>query len=171
VLASGLAIDTLAPVYDRAASALTLPELLHLPYGVVNLPGYNGDHQSVSGPDLWVLFNHDDPNRAGASRDFIRWLTSKDVDPRWNLANGNLPLRTSEKDTTEFAAYVKDYAPGAQKFFDNLANAKQARPTLPGYEVLSRNVGDAIAKVLQGQAQPKAALDEAAKKSADAVSN
>jgi len=35
VLASGFAIDALAPVYDRAASALTLPELLHLPYGVV----------------------------------------------------------------------------------------------------------------------------------------
>lgn len=31
---------------------------------------------------------------------------------------------------------------------------------------MSRNVGDAIAKVLQGKAQPKEALDEAAEKSA-----
>ena len=134
------------------------------------LPGVNGDHQTVSGPDLWVLFNHDDVNRAGASRDFVTWLTSKEIDPKWNLSVGNLPLRSSEKDTPEFANYIKEY-PGGQKFFDNLANAKQARPTLPGYEVLSRNVGDAIAKVLQGQAQPKEALDEAAKKSATAVSN
>jgi multiple sugar transport system substrate-binding protein len=141
-----------------------------LDYGVVNLPGYNGDHQTVSGPDLWVLFDHGDVNRAGATRDFIKWLTSAQTDAKWNLAVGNLPLRSTEKDTPEFAQYIKDY-PGGQKFVDNLANAKQARPTLPGYEVLSRNVGDAIAKVLQGKATAKEALDEAAKKSADAVTN
>jgi multiple sugar transport system substrate-binding protein len=139
-----------------------------LAYGVANLPGFNGDHQTVSGPDLWVLFDHQDVNRAGASRDFVKWLTSAEIDPKWNLSVGNLPLRTTEKDSPEFAAYVKEY-PGGQKFFDNLSNAKIARPTVPGYEEMSRNVGDAIAKVLQGQAQSKEALDEAAKKSADAV--
>lgn len=139
-----------------------------LDYGVAFLPGVNGDHQTVSGPDLWVLFDHEDANRAGAARDFVKWLTSAQTDAKWNLAVGNLPLRSSEKDTPEFAAYVKEY-PGGQKFFDNLTNAKQARPTLPGYEVMSRNVGDAIAKVLQGAASPKEALDEAAKKSAGAL--
>jgi len=134
-------------------------------YGVAQLPGHDGDHQTVSGPDLWVLFNHDDPNRAGASRDFLKWLTSKETDAKWNLAIGNLPLRTTEKDTPEFASYVEQY-PGGTKFFENLRNAKQARPTLPGYAEMSRNVGDAIAKVLQGRAKPREALDEAAEKSA-----
>jgi multiple sugar transport system substrate-binding protein len=142
-----------------------------VPYGVAFLPGFNGDHQTVSGPDLWALFNHDDPNRAGASRDFIRWLTSKEIDPRWNLAYGNLPLRTSEKDTPEFATYVKDYAPGGQKFFDNLANAKQPRPTVTGYVEMSRYVGEAIAKVLQGAAGAKEALDEAARKAKPALAD
>ncbi|MBM2614395.1 ABC transporter substrate-binding protein [Actinoplanes sp. LDG1-06] len=160
----------------RVAMILTGPWALleikeaKLAYGVTNLPGVNGDHQTVSGPDLWVLFDHDDVNRAGAARDFIKWLTSAQIDAKWNLKVGNLPLRTTEKDTPEFAAYVKEY-PGGQKFFDNLTNAKQARPTVPGYEVLSRNVGDAIASVLQGRASAKDALDEAAKKSADAVVN
>ncbi|UWZ49465.1 ABC transporter substrate-binding protein [Dactylosporangium matsuzakiense] len=140
----------------------------NLDYGVADLPGYNGDHQTVSGPDLWVLFNHSDANRAGASRDFVKWLTSKDVDPKWNLAVGNLPLRASEQGTPEYADYIKQY-PGGQKFFDNLKNAKQARPTVAGYEEMSRNVGDAVSKVLQGAAKPKEALDEAAKKSAGAV--
>jgi multiple sugar transport system substrate-binding protein len=137
-------------------------------YDVVQLPGVNGDHQTVSGPDLWVLFDHEDANRAGAARDFAKWLTSAETDAKWNLTVGNLPLRTVEKDTPEFKAYVNEY-PGGQKFFDNLQNAKQARPTVAGYEVLSRNVGDAIAKVLKGAATPKEALDEAARKSADAV--
>jgi multiple sugar transport system substrate-binding protein len=141
-----------------------------LPYGVADLPGFNGDHQTVSGPDLWVLFNHDDANRAGASRAFVKWLTSAETDAKWNLAVGNLPLRSTEQSTPAYAAYVKEY-PGGDKFFANLANAKQARPTVPGYEEMSRNVGDAIAKVLQGAATPKAALDDAAKKSADALVN
>lgn len=136
-----------------------------LAYGVTALPGVNGDHQTVSGPDLWVLFDHQNANQAGASRDFIKWLTSAEIDAKWNLAVGNLPLRASEKDSPAFAAYVKEY-PGGQKFFDNLANAKQARPTVAGYEAMPRNVGDAIATVLQGAATPKQALDEAARKSA-----
>jgi multiple sugar transport system substrate-binding protein len=143
----------------------------NVPYGVAFLPGFNGDHQTVSGPDLWALFNHDDPNRSGASRDFIRWLTSKEIDAKWNLAYGNLPLRTSEKDTPEFASYVKEYAPGAQKFFDNLANAKQPRPTVTGYVEMSRYVGEAIAKVLQGAAGTKEALDEAARKAKPALAD
>nr|WP_221374004.1 ABC transporter substrate-binding protein [Actinoplanes polyasparticus] len=160
----------------RVAMIITGPWALlevkeaELSYGVSNLPGVNGDHQTVSGPDLWVLFDHDDANRAGAARDFVKWLTSAQTDAKWNLAVGNLPLRSSEQSTPEFAAYVKEY-PGGQKFFDNLANAKQARPTVPGYEVLSRNVGDAIASVLQGKASAKDALDAAAEKSADAVVN
>ena len=139
-----------------------------LSYGVADLPGFDGDHETVSGPDVWVLFNHNDANRAGAARAFLKWLTSAPTDAKWNLKLGNLPLRTTEKDSPEFAAYVKEY-PGGDKFFSNLANAKQARPTVAGYEELSRNVGNAISKVLQGTATPKAALDEAAKKSADSV--
>jgi multiple sugar transport system substrate-binding protein len=139
-----------------------------LSYGVVQLPGFDGDHETVSGPDVCALFDHKDVNRAGAARDFIKWLTSAQIDAKWNLSIGNLPLRTTEKDTPEFAAYTKEY-PGGDKFFENLTNAKQARPTVPGYEEMSRNVGDAIAKVLQGQGTPKDALDAAAKKSAGAL--
>lgn len=138
-------------------------------YGVSFLPGFDGNHETVSGPDLWVLLDHEDPNRAGAARDFVRWLTSKEIDAKWNLTFGNLPLRSSEQGTPEFAAYVKEYAPGAQKFFDNLANAKQPRPTVTGYVEMSRYVGEAISKVLQGAAEPKAALDDAAQRAKPAL--
>jgi multiple sugar transport system substrate-binding protein len=141
-----------------------------LTYGVVQLPGFNGDHETVSGPDIWVLLNHGDVNRAGASRDFVSWLTGRNGDPKFNLAQGNLPLRNSEKSTPEYASYIKQY-PGGDVFFANLGNARQARPTVAGYDELSRDVGEAIARVLQGKATPQAALDAAAKKSADAVSN
>jgi len=129
-------------------------------YGVTYLPGTDGDHQTISGPDLWVLFNHDDAQRAAASYDFINWLTQPDQDVRWNLAYGNLPLRPSEQNSEAYKKYIKTY-PGGEIFFANLENAIQPRPTVPGYVGLSRAIGTGIDKVLLGDADPQEALDEA----------
>jgi multiple sugar transport system substrate-binding protein len=137
-------------------------------YKVAILPGTNGNHTTVSGPDVWALFDHGDANRAFWSFEFAKWLTSAAVDVRWNLPNGNLPLRTGEKDSPEFVQYVKDF-PGADVMFGNLANATKPRPTVTGYVELSRYVGDAIAKTLQGKSQPGPALDDAAKKADQAL--
>ena len=134
----------------------------NLDYGVTYLPSFNGtSHQTISGPDVWTLFDHHDADRAYWAYSFAEWLTSSAIDPKFNLASGNLPLRSSEADSPEFTAYAKQY-PGAQTLFDNLQNATTARPTVPGYTGLSQAVGQAIAKVLQGQAQPQQALDQAA---------
>jgi multiple sugar transport system substrate-binding protein len=136
------------------------------PYGVTTLPGTDGDHQTISGPDLWVLLDHDDEQRAAAAYDFIRWLTAPEQDVRWNVEYGNLPLRDSARETPEFQAFVEKY-PGGDVFFDNLQNAVTPRPTVVGYTAMSREVGIAISKVLLGAAQPQEALDEAADRSAD----
>jgi multiple sugar transport system substrate-binding protein len=132
------------------------------PYGVSILPGTNGDHQTVSGPDIWVLLDHGDANRAYWSYEFTKWLTSAPIDAKWNLAQGNLPLRSSESSLPEYGSYVKQY-PGADVFFRNLSNARTPRPTVSGYVSLSTAVGKAISTVLQGAAGSKDALDKAAK--------
>ena len=131
-------------------------------YGATQLPGTNGDHQTVSGPDVWVAFDHEDANRAKATTDFLLWLTSPEIDARWNLAYGNLPLRSSEATTPAFATWSKEYAPGGEVFFANLLNATTPRPTVEGYTEMSKYVGEAISKVLQGASTPKEALDAAA---------
>jgi multiple sugar transport system substrate-binding protein len=135
----------------------------NLDYGVVDLPAFDGkNHQTISGPDVWTLYDHHDADRAYWSYQFAEWLTSSATDPQFNLATGNLPLRSSEASSPEFQAYAKQY-PGAQALFDNLQNATMQRPTVPGYDGLSQAVGKAIAQVLQGQGDPKTALDDAAK--------
>ncbi len=135
------------------------------PYGVTFLPGTDGNHQTISGPDLWVLFDHEDEQRAAASYDFIRWLTAPEQDVRWNVEYGNLPLRSSAAETPEFEQYTKTY-PGGETFFENLENATEPRPTVVGYTGMSLAVGKAINEVLQGVAEPQEALDEAAEQAA-----
>ena len=138
-------------------------------YGVTTLPGTKGDHQTVSGPDIWALFDHKDKNRAYWSYQFTEWLTSAAQDERWNVAVGNLPLRSSEVDSPAFQAQVKAY-PGLDIMAANSVNAKQARPTVPGYVGLSEAIGSAISNVLQGKGEPQSALDSAVKKSDQALS-
>ena len=130
-------------------------------YGVVQLPGTNGDHQTVSGPDIWALFDHNDENREYWSFEFTKWLTSSEQDERWNVAIGNLPLRTSELESDAFAQQVTTY-PGLEVMAANSLNAKTARPTIKGYVWISESIGHAISEVLQGKGDPKSALEAAA---------
>ncbi len=84
-----------------------------LDYGVTALPGLNGDHQTVSGPDLWVLFDHQDANRAAGLR-----LHQVADQPRRTCAGTSRsatcrcarPRRTPRSSRR----YVKEY-PGGQK--------------------------------------------------------
>ncbi|TBN57725.1 ABC transporter substrate-binding protein [Glaciihabitans arcticus] len=130
-------------------------------YGVVQLPGTGDDHQTVSGPDIWALFDHQDKNREYWAFEFTHWLTSAEQDQRWNVAIGNLPLRTSELSSDAFAEKVKEY-PGLEVMAANSLNAKTARPTIKGYVWISESIGHAISEVLQGKGDPKSALEAAA---------
>ena len=137
-------------------------------YGVVQLPGTDGDHQTVSGPDIWALFDHKDKNREYWAFEFTNWLTSAAQDERWNVAIGNLPLRSSEVESDAFKEQVAAY-PGLDVMAANNENAKKARPTVSGYVGLSESIGNAISEVLQGKGEPKAALEEAADDANDSL--
>ena len=137
-------------------------------YGVVQLPGTEGDHTTVSGPDLWVLYDHQDPDRAYWSYELVKWLTQNEQDAQFNLALGNLPLRSSAVDTPAFEKYQADY-PGAEVFVANQENATIPRPTVAGYVGLSTAVGRSVAEVLQGATSVSDALREAAEKADNAL--
>lgn len=139
-------------------------------YGVSVMPGTNGDHQTVSGPDIWALFDHKDTNREYWSYEFTKWLTSAEQDLKWNVTYGNLPLRSSEIDTPEFQSQVKAL-PGLDVMAANGANAKQARPTIAGYVNISESIGKSISEVLQGKGEPAAALESAASEADKALAD
>ncbi|MEO7981767.1 MAG: ABC transporter substrate-binding protein [Sporichthyaceae bacterium] len=139
------------------------------PYGVQVLPGTNGDHQTVSGPDIWAAFDHEDANRAHWTAELLSWLSQPEQDARWNMALGNLPLRSSEQSMPEYATFIATY-PGVEVMVANLANATHARPTIASYPEISRYVGEAVAKTLQGQGSSAAALATAAEKADQAMS-
>ena len=129
-------------------------------YGVTYLPGYQGDHESIAGPDVYVAFTAS-PAQQRASLAFLRWLTSAEVNLRFAVATGDLPLRTSETQLPGYADFLRKY-PGNAVFVDNLDNVAHSRPTISAYGQVSAVVGQMVQSVLLGQAQPAAALRTAA---------
>jgi multiple sugar transport system substrate-binding protein len=136
-------------------------------YGVTLLPGYNGDHQTISGPDLYMLFDHSGPQAAAAFK-FISWLTSAKVHLQFAIATGDLPLRESETKLPGYQTFLKKY-PSEQVFVDNLNNVKNVRPNIPDYAQVSAAIGQMVQSVLLGHTQPQAALDSANKQVASVL--
>jgi multiple sugar transport system substrate-binding protein len=125
-------------------------------YGVAYLPGYNGNHETISGPDLYMLFDHSSGRSATALK-FVNWLTSAKVHLQFAIATGDLPLRKSETTLPQYKTFLQKY-PAEQLFVDNLNNVKHVRPNIADYSQVSAAVGQMVQSVLLGQAQPADAL-------------
>jgi multiple sugar transport system substrate-binding protein len=132
----------------------------------VQLPGVNGNHQTVSGPDNWVVFNQSTA-RVNAAVEFLKWLTAPQQELTWMMGSGSLPIRPSILQLPGYQQWLEKY-PGIGPMADNLANAKQAMPSLPQWPRVVNALGTGIAASLLGKADPKTALDQAADKS-DAI--
>ena len=128
-------------------------------YGVTILPAAE-NHQTISGPDNWVMFNNGSA-RVAASWTFLKWLTSPKIDLEWGLMTGDLPIRDDVSTLPGYKQYVRKY-PGIDLWVKNLNNATQARPVLTTYPKISTVVGQAVQSVLLDKAQPQQALTQAA---------
>jgi multiple sugar transport system substrate-binding protein len=129
------------------------------PYGVQVLPG-DLNHQTISGPDNWVMFDNGSA-RTKAAWEFLKWLTSPAIDLKWDTMTGALPIRESDLKLPAYKRFVAKY-PGIGVWVANLANATQARPVTTVYPKISSVVGQAVQAVLLGRAQPQQALSQAA---------
>jgi multiple sugar transport system substrate-binding protein len=133
-------------------------------YGVQimpSFPGTNAGHQTISGPDNWVIFNNG-AKRVAAAESFLIWMTATPQATYFSLHTGDLPIRQSVQDAPGFLQQMDQALPGVDTFVTNLGNVKQARPQLPAYPKISTVLGQMIVSVLLGKAQPQAALATAA---------
>ena len=134
-------------------------------YGVQILPA-EANHQTISGPDNWVMFDNGEAHKK-ASWEFLKWLTSPQIDLAWSTMTGDLPIRKSVPALAGYQRFLAKY-PGIGTWVQNLANATQARPSIVSYPKISTIVGQMVQSVLLGQAEPKQALEKAAQE-VDAV--
>ncbi|KAA2267009.1 ABC transporter substrate-binding protein [Solihabitans fulvus] len=143
------------------AGPWALPDIVDakIDYGVTGLPGFGGNHTTISGADDWVLFDNGSA-RSKATIEFITWLTDPAQDIRWTQGVDNLPIRRASLKEPGYQDFVKRVA-GIQVFVDNLPGAR-ARPAVAAYPKVSAAVGQALVGSLLGQTDPATALHKAA---------
>jgi multiple sugar transport system substrate-binding protein len=133
-------------------------------YGVQVMPSYPGSaagHQTISGPDNWVLFNNGSA-KVSAAEKFVLWLDAPAQVKYFSLATGNLPIRQSVGTAAGFSQQMDQAQPGMSTFITNLDNVQQSRPQIALYPKISQALGTMIVSVLLGKSQPQAALTAAA---------
>jgi multiple sugar transport system substrate-binding protein len=133
-------------------------------YGVQimpTFPGTGGGHQTISGPDNWVIFNNG-PQRVAAAEKFLLWMTATPQSTYFSLQTGDLPIRQSVQNSAGFLQQMNQALPHVDTFVTNLGNVKQARPQIATYPKISTILGNMIVSVLLGKSQPQAALASAA---------
>jgi multiple sugar transport system substrate-binding protein len=136
---------------------------INVPYGVQIMPSFSGSssgHQSISGPDNWVLFNNGD-TRTKAAETFVTWLTAPAQVKSFSLATGDLPTRASVGNDQTVVDQMNKNLPGLKTFIENLNNVKQARPQVTSYPKISEALGNEIVGVLLGKTSPQDALSQA----------
>ena len=147
-----------------------LSSLPDIQYGVQVLPtfaGSAGAHQTISGPDNWVVFNNGDKKKQAAI-DFVKWLTAAEQVKTFSLATGDLPTRLSVGEDQAVLTKLNENLPGSSTFVQNLSNVKMVRPQVEQYPAVSEALGQAIVSVMLGKDQPASALNTAAQ-AADAA--
>ena len=148
-----------------------LSSLPDIDYGVQVMPAFAGSgagHQSIAGPDNWVLFDNGSA-RQQAAVDFVQWLTAAEQVHTTSLATGDLPTRISVGQDSSFVKQLDQNLPGSSTFVENLSNVKKVRPSVEQYPAISEAMGQAIVAVMLGKAQPADALDQAAQATNDAL--
>jgi multiple sugar transport system substrate-binding protein len=128
-------------------------------YGVSVLPGYQGNHETISGPDLYMAFDQS-ASRSKTALAFMKWLTSPEVHLKFAIATGDLPVRKSESQLPAYQEFLAKY-PSNKVFVQNLDNVHHVRPNIPQYSEVSTAIGQMVQSVLLGKAQPQQALDSA----------
>lgn len=132
-------------------------------YGVQVMPSFDpgGSHQTIAGPDNWVIFDNG-PTRVAAAWAFLKWFTSTQQLLKDSMATGHLPTRASVESQPGFLTQFGAKYPGEDVYAENLKNVLKARPQVPQYPRVSTALGQAIVNVLLGKGSPQSELNAAA---------
>jgi len=99
------------------------------------------------------------PNKE-AAWEFVKYITSPEVQLLWDQKTGFLPVRQSVADNADYLKWVNETEPRMQPFVEGMKYA-QTRPATAKYNEVSNAFATEIQKALLGQATPEEALASA----------
>ena len=124
-------------------------------WSVAPIPQYRaGAAPTGTGGWVWVVFSKDPAKRRAAAK-FVLDLEAPHNAARISTGTGRLPVRQS---------VYEDYPIFREEpfaFFGNMLRSARARPTVPIYNAISRELQIAIGYAIDGSSSPEEAVDDA----------
>jgi multiple sugar transport system substrate-binding protein len=118
-----------------------------------------------SGTNLAVLKSTPDKERV--AWDFIKWLTEPKQSAYWTVQTNYLPIRKSALNDPSLKDYIAK-TPRFQVALDLIPSGQPA-PSVPGWSESGMALQEAITSAVNQTADPKQALDQAARKADEAL--
>ena len=127
--------------------------------GMAFMPGNVRKATGVGGANLAIFESNP---AVPASWEFVKWLTSTDVNLIWSQESGYLPLRPEVVQSDVYQQYL-DREPLARVILEQMPHGV-VRPNIPAYAPASREIGLAVEEVVFGQLDPATQLEAAAER-------
>lgn len=143
------------------ATVATIPWMsADLNWGAAPIPAGTVQASLVQGTDLAIFSQATEEEQLAAWR-FIKFLTSPEVNARWAVASGYLPVRESAAQSATYQAYVNQ---DPNKYGAGVAQLDNAKfdPGLSAWFDARRSVTEAVQEVLILGIAPEDALGRAA---------
>lgn len=136
--------------------------LQNLNWSMAPLPEGPVKSATIVGGEYLVIFKQSEhPDEAW---EFIKWILKPEVQARWSMNSGYLPVRHSASAVPEFKTYL-DAHPNFKVFVDQMEVA-QIQRSIDYYGLqITRHMAEAIEEATLGDKDPQEALDKAAVKS------
>lgn len=136
--------------------------LRNLDWTFAPLPAGPQKQATIVGGEYLVIFKQSECPREAWK--FIKWILRPDVQAKWAMESGYLPVRSSATKVPEFQEYLKIHS-NFKVFIDQMEYAQIQRPIDYYGLQITRHIAEAIEEATLGKMDPKTALDRAAQKS------
>jgi ABC-type glycerol-3-phosphate transport system substrate-binding protein len=158
----GFASGSLSMIMDGPWDLPTFRKMKNVDWGVTSLPA--GPVQKatyIAGEGLAIFKQSKNPDAAWS---FIKWVAKPEIQAMFSMSSGYLPIRKSVLDREDYKEFLEnDHA--MRGFVEQIPIAKK-RPSIDRFYIeINQNIADAIEKTIIGRADPKSALDDAARRS------
>ena len=158
----GFASQRFAMIMDGPWDLPRFRALKDVDWAVAPLPaGPAGRATYIAGEHLSIFRQSDHPKEAWT---FVKWLTRPEVQEFFSIKSGYLPIRKSVLTRKAYQDFLA--TDPAMRVFVGQMEVGRARSPIDYHRVeINRYLAEAIEKTIVGNADPLAALDEAAEKS------
>ncbi|MEW6511176.1 MAG: ABC transporter substrate-binding protein [Bacteroidota bacterium] len=155
----GFASGKLAMVLDGPWNLPRYRAMKDVEWRVAPLPaGPAGRATYLAGEQL-VIFRQS--AHAAEAWEFIRWMLRPDIQAKFSIASGYLPVRKSVTQLQEYRDHLAT-DPGLAAFVDEMPMGRSRKQVGHNRVEINRALAGAIEKATLGKSDPKACLDEAA---------